>query len=88
MEGVQGFTAGSESLFVAGANCPQVRPNTVTTDANGKPLIWPCSLVKMATPAEYACSDRFGVSKFLAGALKYLHCLRGDIGSGARSWLW
>jgi hypothetical protein len=57
MEGVQGFTAGSESLFVAGANCPQVRPNTVTTDANGNSVIWQCSLVKMATPAEYACSD-------------------------------
>jgi hypothetical protein len=32
-------------------------PFTVTTNANGKPLIWQCSLVKMATPAEYACSD-------------------------------
>ena len=32
-------------------------PFMVTTNANGKPTIWQCTLVKMATPAEYACPD-------------------------------
>jgi hypothetical protein len=32
-------------------------PLTVTSNANGKPTIWQCTLVKMATPAEYACPD-------------------------------
>jgi hypothetical protein len=33
-------------------------PFTVTPNANGKPTIWQCALVKAATPAEYACPDR------------------------------
>ena len=32
-------------------------PFNVTANANGKPTVWQCSLVKMASPAEYACSD-------------------------------
>jgi hypothetical protein len=32
-------------------------PFTVTANANGKPTVWQCTLVKMATPAEYACPD-------------------------------
>jgi hypothetical protein len=32
-------------------------PFTVPVNANGKPTIWQCTLVKMATPAEYACPD-------------------------------
>jgi poly-beta-hydroxyalkanoate depolymerase len=46
------------TVLLAGCSIHDVdNPFTVTTDANGKPLIWQCSLVKMATPAEYACSD-------------------------------
>jgi hypothetical protein len=47
------------TVLLAGCSIHDVEnPFTVTTNANGgKPLIWQCSLVKMATPAEYACSD-------------------------------
>jgi hypothetical protein len=32
-------------------------PFTVTANDNGKPTIWQCARVKLATPAEYACPD-------------------------------
>jgi hypothetical protein len=46
------------AALLAGCSIRDVaNPFSVTTNANGKPQIWQCSLVKMATPAEYACSD-------------------------------
>src|SRR5215472_2185654 len=46
------------TVLLAGCSIHDVEnPFTVTTNANGKPTIWQCALVKMATPAEYACPD-------------------------------
>jgi hypothetical protein len=46
------------TVLLAGCSIHDVdNPFTVRTNANGKLLIWQCSLVKMATPAEYACPD-------------------------------
>src|SRR5215471_21471091 len=33
-----------------------VRPN-MRADANGKPLVWDCTVVQMSSPPRYACSD-------------------------------
>jgi hypothetical protein len=47
-------------IAVAFAGCSMhdyTDPFTVSANANGKPTIWQCTLVKMATPAEYACPD-------------------------------
>ena len=49
---------GGIAVLLAGCSIHDVaNPFTVTTNANGKPTIWQCTLVKMATPAEYACPD-------------------------------
>jgi hypothetical protein len=49
---------GGITVLLAGCSIHDVEnPLTVTTNANGKPTIWQCALVKMATPAEYACPD-------------------------------
>jgi len=49
---------GGITVLLAGCSIHDVdNPFTVTTNANGKPTIWQCALVKMATPAEYACPD-------------------------------
>ena len=32
-------------------------PLSVAANANGKPTVWQCAIVKMASPPEYACSD-------------------------------
>ena len=49
---------GGIAVLFAGCSIHDVEnPFTVTTNANGKPTIWQCVLVKMATPAEYACPD-------------------------------
>ncbi len=32
-------------------------PFSVTANANGKPTVWQCALVNMASPPKYACSD-------------------------------
>jgi poly-beta-hydroxyalkanoate depolymerase len=49
---------GGITLLLAGCSIHDVdNPFMVTTNANSKPTIWQCSLVKMATPAEYACAD-------------------------------
>jgi hypothetical protein len=46
------------TVLLAGCSMHDVQdPFTVTTNASGKPTIWQCALVKMATPAEYACPD-------------------------------
>ena len=49
---------GGIAALLAGCSMHDVEnPFTVMTNANGKPTIWQCALVKMATPAEYACPD-------------------------------
>jgi hypothetical protein len=49
---------GGIAVLLAGCSIHDVdNPFTVTTNAKGKPTIWQCALVKMATPAEYACPD-------------------------------
>jgi hypothetical protein len=49
---------GGITVLLAGCSTRDVdNPFSVTTNAKGKPTIWQCALVKMATPAEYACPD-------------------------------
>jgi hypothetical protein len=36
---------------------PTDNPFTVTGNANGKPTVWQCTVVKMASPPLYACPD-------------------------------
>jgi len=49
---------GGITMLLAGCSIRDVEnPFTAATNANGKPTIWQCALVKMATPAEYACPD-------------------------------
>jgi len=49
---------GGITVLLAGCSMRDVEnPLMVTTNTNGKPTIWQCALVKMATPAEYACPD-------------------------------
>src|SRR5262249_49436046 len=49
---------GGIATLLAGCSMHDVdNPFTMTANDNGKPTIWQCALVKMATPAEYACPD-------------------------------
>jgi len=49
---------GGMAVLLAGCSMRDVdNPFMVTTNPNGKPTIWQCTLVKMATPAQYACAD-------------------------------
>ena len=34
-----------------------VNPLSVPANANGKPTVWQCAIVNMASPPTYACSD-------------------------------
>jgi hypothetical protein len=36
---------------------PTDNPFTVKANANGKPTVWDCTVVQMASPPRYACSD-------------------------------
>jgi len=52
------YVIGGIAVLLAGCSIRDVEsPFMVTSNANGKPTIWQCTLVKMATPAQYACSD-------------------------------
>ena len=52
------FIIGGVAVLLAGCSMRDVEnPFTVTANDNGKPTIWQCARVKLATPAEYACSD-------------------------------
>ena len=47
------------SAMLAGCSLsnPTANPFTVTANASGKPTVWDCSVVYMASPPRYACSD-------------------------------
>jgi hypothetical protein len=50
---------GCVSVMLAGCSLsnPTDNPFTVAANANGKPTVWDCSVVQMASPPRYACSD-------------------------------
>jgi hypothetical protein len=49
---------GGIAVVLAGCSMHDVEnPFMVPTNDNGKPTVWQCAQVKMATPAEYACPD-------------------------------
>jgi poly-beta-hydroxyalkanoate depolymerase len=53
------FVVGGVSAMLAGCSIsnPTDNPFTVKANANGKPTVWDCSVVQMASPPRYACSD-------------------------------
>jgi hypothetical protein len=53
------FVIGCVVAMLAGCSIsnPTDNPFTVTANANGKPTVWDCSVVQMASPPRYACSD-------------------------------
>jgi hypothetical protein len=46
-------------LILAGCSLsnPTDNPFTVKDNPDGKPTVWDCSVVQMASPPRYACSD-------------------------------
>jgi hypothetical protein len=55
--GLRLFVIGCVSLLLAGCSIsnPTNNPFTWTANANGKPTVWECSPVRMASPPQYAC---------------------------------
>jgi len=53
------FVLGCISAMLAGCSLsnPTDNPFTVKANADGKPTVWDCSVVFMASPPRYACSD-------------------------------
>jgi hypothetical protein len=39
------------------AGCSMDNPIMAPMEANGKPLVWSCSMVQMSSPPKYACPD-------------------------------
>jgi hypothetical protein len=50
---------GCVSVMLVGCSLsnPTDNPFTVAANVNGKPTVWDCSVVQMASPPRYACSD-------------------------------